>query len=538
MANYVNPMDLLREYLVPPTGAINTGMEQGIKLRTLRNAEAVENAMIPYRRAQAEHLRAQTTAIPLATQHAADTLALEKAKEAGVQGIPMTDQMSKLLTGQELPRQDISVPGMEGPNEQAIRTMVKPNIEGLKIIPTNPVPGRGFQAEDYEGATKFDVSGKIPVMPLSRKQQELVAAHDKAVEIANLTADRAKEVANINKAGRIEAATISAGKPQRPNEIELITQDLRNTLRREPTAGEILKKQQDIKNTGSIPDIGKIGTTPPGVRNEEAIQDLTPGQAAVVKQLVDYKINLPSGMALRTPYWQGMLERASVYDTSFDATQYNVRMAVKRDFTSGKSAQNIKSLNTAVNHLDTLNNASKELENRSLQWWNTAANYGLTKTGDPRVTKFYTAATAIEGELANVFKNTGATDQEIKAWRTNLDASQSPEQLRGNVAMVIDLLFGRLGALQSQYEVGLGKPKDFTFLNDKSRAILKKLNIDVDKLDPKPEGNAPNSKQPKWDNKVPQAAIDYLKAHPEQAVAFDAKYGNGNKVSQHFLGEK
>ncbi len=49
---------------------------------------------------------------------------------------------------------------------------------------------------------------------------------------------------------------------------------------------------------------------------------------------------------------------------------------------------------------------------------------------------------------------------------------------------------------------------------------------------------APSSNQAGFDNKVPQAAIDFLKKHPDKAAAFDAKYGNGNKVSQHFLGGK
>jgi hypothetical protein len=241
---------------------------------------------------------------------------------------------------------------------------------------------------------------------------------------------------------------------------------------------------QKVKGRGTFADIGDIGTTPAGVKNEAALTGVPIGDAAIIKQLADYKIPLPTGFALRSPYWQSILARTALYDTSFDATQYQVRLRLRNDFASGKAAANIRSLNTAVNHLDTLSKKAKGLENSSVQFWNKVANRGLTETGDPRVVEFNNAATAIEGELANVFKNTGATDQEIKAWKANINASQSPEQLRGGINTVIELLGGRLGALQSQYETGLGKPKDFRFLSARSHAILKGLGVDVNAIDP------------------------------------------------------
>ena len=353
------------------------------------------------------------------------------------------------------------------------------------------------ESEKYKKASNgTDIDMLLRTPEAQNKINETVAS--KEFEVYKYIRDQ--EITQFDRAFDKEWANREAQRKeeqQTPNEIKLITQDLRNTLKREPTAGEIIKHQQDIKNRAAgVPEnIGKIGTTPPGVKNEDALNNLTPGQAQVVKQLVDYKINLPSGMALRTPYWQGILERASLYDTSFDATQYNVRLAVKKDFTSGKSANNIKSLNTAVDHLKTLSDAGKELENGSVQLWNKISNYGLTQVGDSRVTKFNNAATAIENELANVFKSIGATDQEIKAWRENINSSQSPKQLKENIEIVIKLLSGRLSALQNQYEVGLGKPKDFRFLSPKSRIILKGLRIDVDSIDPvagggqQPSGN-------------------------------------------------
>lgn len=205
---------------------------------------------------------------------------------------------------------------------------------------------------------------------------------------------------------------------------------------------------------------------------------------ALAKQLVKYATPLPTGRAATDPTLQAAQVRASELDPTFDASQYPVRQKLKQDFTSGKSAANIRSLNTAIGHLNTLSDKGNALGNEDVQLWNKISNATLSQTGDPRVTGFNNAATAVESELASVFKGMGATDQEIKQWRHNLDSSQSPQQMQEGIRTAITLMGSRMEALKSQYETGLGKPKDFQFLNDKSRKILEKLGANPDDLDP------------------------------------------------------
>ncbi len=278
--------------------------------------------------------------------------------------------------------------------------------------------------------------------------------------------------------------------PKSPTQIDVETKAAQG----DPLATKIIKDQEArkirLKQIEAGSGGGGAAYVPgpsagiPGERNEGVLKGLSQGDAATVKGLVDYKIPLPSGFALKTPWGQRILGAASMYDPSFDATQYNVRLRLKQDFTSGKSAQNIRSLNTAISHLESLDKSVTELGNSSYPIWNAIANRGISAVGDPRVNRVMTNATAVESELASVFKGTGATDQEIKAWRERFDTSGSPEQLKkGGIDGAIELLSGRLQALQSQYETGLGKPKDFHFLSEKSRTILKKLGANVDMID-------------------------------------------------------
>jgi len=278
-----------------------------------------------------------------------------------------------------------------------------------------------------------------------------------------------------------------------PTELGLIQEASKVGPDGKPTEGakeaqRVLDKQKqhkiDIASRGIIPMIGDIGRAVPGEKNEKALEGLDQGAQEMVRKIVNYDWKLPSGNVLREPYWQNILSRAASYDPSFSEREFDVRKKLRIDFTSGNASKNIRSLNTAVYHINTLKRAAKDLNNAPVQLWNKIANASLNAVGDPRVVAFNNAATAVAGELANVFKNTTGTDQEIKAWRENQNSSQSPKQINAGIDTVIELLGGRVGSVRSQYETGMGKPKDFRFFSPESRKILEGIGIDVNTLDP------------------------------------------------------
>ena len=106
---------------------------------------------------------------------------------------------------------------------------------------------------------------------------------------------------------------------------------------------------------GSEPSNGGL-QPPPGqtLSGEDYLKTLPKPQADQVKALAEGRMQIPGGFALKTPYWQQMMTHVSQYDPNFDTVNYNARAATRKDFTSGKSAQNITSFNTAIGHLDHL----------------------------------------------------------------------------------------------------------------------------------------------------------------------------------------
>ncbi len=217
------------------------------------------------------------------------------------------------------------------------------------------------------------------------------------------------------------------------------------------------------------------GSVPMNVTGDDALKGLDPDIQRTVKGIANYEVNLPSGMALSKPYWQKVLGVVKAYDPSFDATQYANRQKMRTDFNSGKAADNIRSLNTVVGHIDRLQSVADELGNTSIPWLNTAKNFLATKTGSATPNNFDTVRDAVSNELTKVFRGTGGAEADIQSWKNRISSAQSPDQLHGFVKEAIGLMDSRLSAIKSQWEKGMGKPADFSILTPESEATLNKL---------------------------------------------------------------
>lgn len=189
--------------------------------------------------------------------------------------------------------------------------------------------------------------------------------------------------------------------------------------------------------------------------------------------------------SLRNNERQIVTEMASQVDPTYDSSQFSAKQASMKYFQGGgKGGQTINSLNTAIGHLYTLKQIGDQLGNGNFTPANAFKNDISTKFGSAKANNFNTVANAVAGEMSNVFKNSGATDDEIQSWRKTLDASMSPAQLQGAIDEMITLMSSRLQALQGQYENGMGKPANYSFLTPESQAILQSLS-----------GNSQNSNQ-------------------------------------------
>jgi hypothetical protein len=220
----------------------------------------------------------------------------------------------------------------------------------------------------------------------------------------------------------------------------------------------------------------------PNAPNGDAfLSKLPPAQGQIVKALADGRMAFPSGFALKSPYWQGMLQAVAQYDPSFDAINYNARAKTRNDFTSGPSAKNITSLNTVIGHLGQLNDDVDKLGNGDFPLVNAGVNLFQTQTGNTKkqaeIADFESAKTATVDELTKALKGSGGTVHDIKTWESQLNAANSPAALHAVVARMTGLLSSRINSVGEQYSKGMGKTSDPTeLLSPEAKAVWQRLN--------------------------------------------------------------
>lgn len=207
-------------------------------------------------------------------------------------------------------------------------------------------------------------------------------------------------------------------------------------------------------------------------------QQINPAVGNLIAKIANYQIDPTKLASLKNNERERLIGLASQFDPSYDSSQFPVKQKIREDFTSGKSSQNIRSLNTAVSHLAALADAGGALDNTNFTPYNQIKNTISQTTGKPQVTRFNDSLNAVAGEMATVFKGTSGTDEEIKSWKDQMGSAQSPAQIQAGINQMIELMSGRLQALESQYQTGMGKPANFSFLNPNSQAILQKFGID------------------------------------------------------------
>ncbi|MGA0588099.1 hypothetical protein ACO2Q2_13360 [Dyella sp. KRB-257] len=234
-------------------------------------------------------------------------------------------------------------------------------------------------------------------------------------------------------------------------------------------------------NAAGVPTASPAGVPggvplPNNMHGDAFLGTLSPGDAATVKALAEGRLAFPTGAALKAPYWQTMLTNVATYDPSFEAANYQARSRTRNDFTSGKAAQTINSLNTVLGHMGDLSDAADKLNNSGLPWWNKLANATLSATGDPRIKEFEANKKAVVDEMTRVYRGTGGSEQDIKTWSEALDNAGSPQQLQGVIGKISELLQSKINALTDQYRQGMGTiGQHQSFITPKAQATLRKL---------------------------------------------------------------
>ena len=166
-------------------------------------------------------------------------------------------------------------------------------------------------------------------------------------------------------------------------------------------------------------------------------------------------------------------------DPDVDATTWASRVATRRAFTSGTQGNVINSVNTAMDHAGHLLDQFEKLGNWSLgESVNQPANYLMRKFGQGAAVRTAEGTIdALAAEARKIYAGAGGGSlSELNEWKKSFPINGSISEQRGALENFVELLDGKLHALSTQYNRGMGTSLEpFQMLDEKPRALYKKL---------------------------------------------------------------
>lgn len=208
---------------------------------------------------------------------------------------------------------------------------------------------------------------------------------------------------------------------------------------------------EDAIKAGSVPHGTRIVHQSPSTANT-TWDTATDSQKSLAKAVYEGRVR-PSDIGFKERGKMVMLANDYAGQSGlppFKAYAGDINAAMGKYATTGKMGQNALSLNTALGHASSAYDSYQALGNTNQAWLNTPINKLRKETKDPNVVALGINLNALQGELANVFKNSGATDQEISHWHDYLNEDLTPDQYVGALGKIDELLRSRIDALDYQ----------------------------------------------------------------------------------------
>jgi len=173
-------------------------------------------------------------------------------------------------------------------------------------------------------------------------------------------------------------------------------------------------------------------------------------------------------------------------DTAITDRQDNAAAAKAiKDFSTGKQGNSVRSFNTALEHINSLESLIPALDNGDVQIINKAKNAYAAATGKTAPTNFDATKKIVADEIVKAIIG-GATalgdrDEAAKV----INSQNSPAQLQGVIDHYKELMGGQLKGLEEQYKSSTGR-NDFAqkYLTGHARKVRDELYAKTDSSSP------------------------------------------------------
>lgn len=220
-------------------------------------------------------------------------------------------------------------------------------------------------------------------------------------------------------------------------------------------------------------------------RRDEALGYVPQQIRGTVTSMLSGRMAPPSGMALKTPYWQNLMNMANAIDPNFDQVTWTARLNANKDMQSGgKSKTLLNSGETAINHLARLNDQIKTVSGVALPLVGDYINKGVNKVEQPYtggLNTYNDTLGHLAEETTKFYRGSGGAEADVSRNMDNLSPDLSTEAKRKGVENTVDLIYGKLMPMIDGYNKTMGT--DFPpshFITKKTTQNLKSLGFDPD----------------------------------------------------------
>ena len=350
--------------------------------------------------------------------------------------------------------------------EQETGAQTQRDVETINAL------GRAHLAEAAKGADAQFYMQLQRMVALGQMTQEQA---DKAWAVRTKTATSADTAARVegsgNRAEGRNATTLAVAAGHDATRLQATGMQQAGATARSGAKAAGMGKGAKAAGMGTgagAKDISKLS-------GDDLLNAIDPSDATYVRRLTSGLAD-PKNIPARGTERVRLIKLAQQYDPTFNEHDFGTVDRVEKAFSVGLEGRKVRSINVAIDHLGTLEEASKALKNGNMQAFNQFANYLATATGRAAPTDFESIKQLVADEVVSaIVPGVGALADRTKAGEI-FAAVKSPDQMSGAIDKVKKLMGGQMNGLYQQYKGGGGK-KDFRdFLTAQGADAMRSVN--------------------------------------------------------------
>lgn len=228
-----------------------------------------------------------------------------------------------------------------------------------------------------------------------------------------------------------------------------------------------------VNNSFQVPTSGGVATT-----GRMTLEEVPPEYRDQVASVLRYATPLPANSRTNKTnqainYY---VSRVGAPDPATGKRGYNAgdfanRNAWMKSVDAGPVMQSIVAMNTLMAHTGHLWEGAEKLDNASFKKYNTFANWLQANLGSDQAKPFRIARLGVSEELAKLLKGGVATKDEIDQWMHEIDASDSPAQLKTTVQTLVSMARDRIQKLEEQHLFVMDEPPSQPFIRPAAQKV-------------------------------------------------------------------